>query len=109
MHTLANSQSATMRERALRFVDSVDCPVCGGQRLRPEALAVTFAGRTIAELVALPLTELADVAAPAAEPHGPRAPRTVHRVGRAHRGRGDDRRATWSRASRCCSTSGSAT
>ncbi|MBO0678786.1 excinuclease ABC subunit UvrA [Mycolicibacterium sp. S2-37] len=65
-HTLANSQSAAMRRRVLQFVHSTDCPVCGGSGLRPEALAVTFAGRTIAELVSLPLTVLADVLAPAA-------------------------------------------
>lgn len=65
-HTLANSQSATMRRRVLRFVHSTDCPVCGGSGLRPEALAVTFAGHTIAELVELPLTVLAEVLAPAA-------------------------------------------
>ena len=39
-----------MRERVLQFVDSVPCPVCDGKRLRPEALAVTFAGHDIAEL-----------------------------------------------------------
>ena len=33
MHTLANSQSAAMRQRALRFVETVDCPVCGGDRV----------------------------------------------------------------------------
>ncbi|GLP77756.1 excinuclease ABC subunit A [Mycobacterium antarcticum] len=65
-HTLANSQSAMMRRRVLKFVDSVDCPVCDGSGLRPEALAVTFAGANIAELVALPLAELADVLRPAA-------------------------------------------
>ncbi|BBZ26509.1 excinuclease ABC subunit A [Mycolicibacterium madagascariense] len=65
-HTLANSQSAMMRRRVLEFVDSVDCPVCDGSGLRPEALAVTFAGANIAELVALPLTELADALRPAA-------------------------------------------
>lgn len=65
-HTLANSQSAMMRRRVLKFVDSVDCPVCGGSGLRPEALAVTFAGANIAELVALPLAELADVLRPTA-------------------------------------------
>ncbi|MET0451556.1 MAG: excinuclease ABC subunit UvrA [Mycobacterium sp.] len=65
-HTLANSQSAMMRRRVLKFVDSVDCPVCDGSGLRPEALAVTFAGANIAELVTLPLTELADVLRPAA-------------------------------------------
>lgn len=65
-HTLANSQSAMMRRRVLQYVDSADCPVCGGSGLRPEALAVTFAGRTIAELVAMPLTVLAEVLTPAA-------------------------------------------
>ncbi|WP_372512528.1 ABC transporter [Mycobacterium yunnanensis] len=65
-HTLANSQSAMMRRRVLQFVDAVDCPVCGGSGLRPEALAVTFAGRNIAEMVALPLTELAAALEPAA-------------------------------------------
>jgi excinuclease ABC subunit A len=65
-HTLANSQSAMMRRRVLKYVDSIDCPVCGGSGLRPEALAVTFAGRNIAELVTLPLTDLAEVLRPAA-------------------------------------------
>ena len=67
MHTLANSKSATMRERALQFVDTVACPVCGGTGLRPEALAVTFAGLTIAELAALALDELADVLRPTSQ------------------------------------------
>ncbi|PRC46677.1 ABC transporter, partial [Mycobacterium sp. ITM-2017-0098] len=65
-HTLANSQSATMRRRVLQYVHSTDCSVCGGSGLRPEALAVTFAGYSIADLVALPLTALAEVLAPAA-------------------------------------------
>ncbi|MFJ3223153.1 ATP-binding cassette domain-containing protein [Streptomyces sp. NPDC086783] len=59
MKTFADSRSATLRARAERFLESAPCPVCGGRRLRPEALAVTFGGRTIAELAALPLTELA--------------------------------------------------
>ncbi|MFH8798597.1 ATP-binding cassette domain-containing protein [Streptomyces sp. NPDC017936] len=61
MKTFSDSKSATLRARAERFLTSAPCPACGGGRLRPEALAVTFAGRTIAELAALPLTELADV------------------------------------------------
>ena len=65
-HTLANSQSAMMRRRVLQFVDSVPCPVCDGSGLRPEALAVTFAGNTIAHYVTLPLTDLADALRPAA-------------------------------------------
>ncbi|AWT46762.1 MULTISPECIES: ATP-binding cassette domain-containing protein [Streptomyces] len=59
MKTFAESKSATLRAKAERFLTSAPCPVCGGSRLRPEALAVTVAGRTIAELAALPLTELA--------------------------------------------------
>lgn len=66
MHTLANSKSERNRARALRFVTIGPCPTCGGTGLRPEALAVTFAGRTIAELVALPLSELAEVLRPTA-------------------------------------------
>jgi excinuclease ABC subunit A len=65
-HTLANSQSAMMRRRVLKFVDSVDCPVCDGTGLRPEARAVTFAERSIAEYVAMPLTDLAEALRPAA-------------------------------------------
>ncbi|MFD9033483.1 ATP-binding cassette domain-containing protein [Streptomyces sp. NPDC059567] len=61
MHTFSDSKSATLRAKAERFLTSAPCPVCGGSRLRPEALAVTFAGRTIAELAALPLTALAGV------------------------------------------------
>ncbi|MGW0959724.1 excinuclease ABC subunit UvrA [Streptomyces gelaticus] len=61
MHTFADSKSRTLRAKAERFLTSAPCPVCGGSRLRPEALAVTFAGRTIAELAALPLTSLAEL------------------------------------------------
>ncbi|MFD7319630.1 ATP-binding cassette domain-containing protein [Streptomyces sp. NPDC059875] len=61
MHTFSDSKSATLRAKAERFLTSAPCSVCGGSRLRPEALAVTFAGRTIAELAALPLTSLAEI------------------------------------------------
>ncbi|MGW3032842.1 ATP-binding cassette domain-containing protein [Streptomyces sp. NPDC001178] len=59
MKTFADSKSPTLRAKAERFLTSAPCPACGGSRLRPEALAVTFAGRTIAELAALPLSDLA--------------------------------------------------
>ncbi|QOV40372.1 excinuclease ABC subunit UvrA [Streptomyces ferrugineus] len=59
MKTFSDSKSPTLRAKAERFLAAAPCPACGGSRLRPEALAVTFAGRTIAELAALPLTELA--------------------------------------------------
>ncbi|MGW1089365.1 excinuclease ABC subunit UvrA [Streptomyces sp. NPDC002596] len=61
MHTFADSKSRTLRAKAERFLTSSPCPVCGGTRLRPEAMVVTFAGRTIAELTSLPLAGLADV------------------------------------------------
>lgn len=59
MKTFSDSKSQTLRTKAERFLASSDCPACGGSRLRPEAMAVTFAGRTIADLAALPLAELA--------------------------------------------------
>ena len=66
MNVLANSQSQRMRDRAMRFVQSIPCPECHGSRLRPEALAVTFAGRSIAEINALPLAEVAALLRPVA-------------------------------------------
>ncbi|MEU8589204.1 excinuclease ABC subunit UvrA [Streptomyces sp. NPDC048664] len=61
MRTFSESRSTALRARAERFLTSAPCPVCEGSRLRAEALAVTFGGRTIAELAALPLAELAGV------------------------------------------------
>ncbi|MFD6152140.1 excinuclease ABC subunit UvrA [Streptomyces sp. NPDC060243] len=59
LKTFADSKSDALRAKAARFLASEPCPVCHGTRLKPEALAVTFAGRTIAETVRLPLTALA--------------------------------------------------
>ena len=56
-----------MRERALRFVEDAPCPDCQGSGLRPEALAVTFAGRSIAEVNRLPLTDVVALLRPVAE------------------------------------------
>ncbi len=67
LHVLADSKSEQMRARAMRFVRSVPCPDCGGSGLRREALAVTFAGRSIAEVNALPLSAVVDVLRPTAE------------------------------------------
>lgn len=67
LHTLADSKSTTMRDRVLRFMETGPCPVCGGSGLTPAALAVTFAGRTIAELNAVPMSELADIIRPTTE------------------------------------------
>ncbi|HSU46111.1 MAG TPA: excinuclease ABC subunit UvrA [Arthrobacter sp.] len=64
MHTLLDSKSPAMREKVLRFMETGPCPRCGGTGLRPEALAVTFAGQGIAALSALPMTELAEIIRP---------------------------------------------
>ncbi|MCX4539981.1 excinuclease ABC subunit UvrA [Streptomyces sp. NBC_01565] len=79
MRTFADSKSATLRARAEKFLADSPCPACEGRRLRPEALAVTFAGRTIAELAAVPLTELDRVLAggPASTPQGGEAARVL--------------------------------
>ncbi|MCU1398904.1 MAG: transporter [Acidimicrobiales bacterium] len=61
MHTLATTKSEMMRARAMRFVERVVCPTCGGSGLRAAALAVTFAGRSIDDVNHLALSELADV------------------------------------------------
>ncbi|HJV99697.1 MAG TPA: excinuclease ABC subunit UvrA [Arthrobacter sp.] len=66
LHTLADSQSAAMRERVLAFMESGPCPRCGGTGLRAEALAVSFAGRNIADLNAVPMAELAEIIRPTA-------------------------------------------
>ncbi|RXH10606.1 excinuclease ABC subunit UvrA [Bradyrhizobium guangzhouense] len=55
LQTFATTQSAMMKRRVSRFLSSSYCPVCGGKRLKPEALSVTFAGMDIADISRLPL------------------------------------------------------
>ena len=64
LQTFATTHSDLMKRRVARYLVSTACPECGGKRLRREALAVTFAGRDIAEMSALPLKELAAVFRP---------------------------------------------
>ncbi|MFK0211668.1 ATP-binding cassette domain-containing protein [Streptomyces sp. NPDC090298] len=66
LRTFADSKSPSLRARAERFLSSAPCPVCGGGRLRPESLAVTFAGHNVAELAALPLAALSGLLSTAA-------------------------------------------
>lgn len=66
MHTLADSQSESARNKVLQFVESGPCSLCGGTGLTRAALAVTVAGRSIAEFNRLPLTGLADLLRPIA-------------------------------------------
>jgi excinuclease ABC subunit A len=64
LQTFANTQSALMKKRVSKYLESTDCPACHGKRLRPEALAVTFAGLDIAAMSAEPMARLADVLRP---------------------------------------------
>jgi excinuclease ABC subunit A len=41
-----------------QYQSASDCPVCGGAKLRPEALRVRIAGRDVGDVAARPLTEL---------------------------------------------------
>ncbi len=67
LHTLSNTKSAAMRRRAQQYMVASECPVCGGKRLRPEALAVTFEGRDITEFSRLPLAQVSALLRPYAE------------------------------------------
>ena len=58
LRTLAETGSASMRARALRFVETRPCPECDGRRLTRAALSVTWAGEPIDRLQARPLDEL---------------------------------------------------
>ena len=64
LHTFATTQSALMKKRVSQYLVSAVCPVCGGKRLRREALSVTFAGVDIAVMSAMPLKKLATTFAP---------------------------------------------
>ncbi|MFC4910247.1 ATP-binding cassette domain-containing protein [Actinomadura gamaensis] len=82
LRAYAESKSEKRREKAASFMTSAVCPVCRGKRLRREALAVTFAGRDIADLAALPLDDLAAVLRPHARGTGPAAVLSRDLIGR---------------------------
>jgi excinuclease ABC subunit A len=50
METFTKSHSAMMKKRVSAFMRSQECSLCHDQRLRSDALAVTFAGLNITEL-----------------------------------------------------------
>jgi excinuclease ABC subunit A len=56
----AETESDWSRERFEGFMREVPCPTCGGTRLKPEVLAVTVGGRSIAAVCSLPLREAAE-------------------------------------------------
>ncbi|HUF18360.1 MAG TPA: excinuclease ABC subunit UvrA [Thermoanaerobaculia bacterium] len=57
MRRYRESDSDDIRDEIERFMTNRQCPECRGRRLKPEALSVTVAGRTIDNLVAMHLEE----------------------------------------------------
>jgi excinuclease ABC subunit A len=51
------SQSQAIRDWLEKFMSQKPCEVCGGRRLKPEALAVTVGGRNIHELSSLSVAD----------------------------------------------------
>ena len=58
---LADTESEIYREELLRFQVEDECATCHGSRLKPEALAVTLGGCSIAQLTEMPVEELIGV------------------------------------------------
>jgi excinuclease ABC subunit A len=56
-----------MKRRVSHYMESAECPLCHGKRLRVESLSVTFAGLDIADISALPLKQLAKILQPYAD------------------------------------------
>ncbi len=49
------TQSNYMRNYVGKFMSDRKCPVCGGTRLRPESRSVTIGGKSISEVVEMPI------------------------------------------------------
>ena len=52
------TDSPMIRAEIEKYMSMHPCPACGGKRLRPEALAVTIAGRSIYDLSVLAVSDL---------------------------------------------------
>jgi excinuclease ABC subunit A len=57
MRRMRETKSEDMRQYYQRFLSSRPCSACGGRRIRPEALGVRIAGRTITEITALSIAD----------------------------------------------------
>jgi len=55
----AEAESDSSREKFAGYMREVPCPACRGSRLKPIALAVTIDDRSIADICALPIGEMA--------------------------------------------------
>ncbi|MDQ2768376.1 MAG: excinuclease ABC subunit UvrA [Gemmatimonadota bacterium] len=67
LQTFANSESAMMKRRVSQYMESMECPLCHGKRLRIESLSVKFAGYDISDISALPLKTLRQLMRPYAD------------------------------------------
>jgi excinuclease ABC subunit A len=50
------TKSDAVREQLEEYMSTLPCTACGGSRLRPESLAVSVGGRSIGEIVDLPVS-----------------------------------------------------
>ena len=53
------AESETSRERYEGYMREVPCPACKGARLKPEVLAVTLSGKSIAQIASLSIADCA--------------------------------------------------
>jgi excinuclease ABC subunit A len=53
--SIDEARSDSYRESMMSYMSATPCPVCRGKRLRPESLAVTISGLSIADFTALSL------------------------------------------------------
>jgi excinuclease ABC subunit A len=53
--------SDAVREQLEQYMVEQPCPTCGGRRLKPESLSVLVAGKSIGEVVSLPVREALDL------------------------------------------------
>src|SRR5436305_4337900 len=59
----SDTESEWSRDKYEGYMRDIPCNTCGGTRLKPEILAVTIAGKNIAEVCALSIGECADLLA----------------------------------------------
>jgi excinuclease ABC subunit A len=57
LRRMRETKSEEMRQYYQKFLSSRPCSACGGRRVRPEALGVKLAGRTIADVTALSVAD----------------------------------------------------
>lgn len=57
MRRYKRARSGLLRRRYERYMRIGECTACGGKRLRPESLAVTISGLSIADVVAMTVAE----------------------------------------------------